>query len=59
MFAEGTEVYYKQFHGYISFICDHSVSILIRKGKHPSQDVNLVVYKSDWKQIRLFKESDK
>lgn len=59
MFVENNEVYYKEIYGIISFVSDTSISILIKRGKHRSQDVNLVVYKSDWRNIRLIKESEK
>lgn len=53
IFAEGTEVFYKNLSGVIVFVAEQSVSILVRKGKHRSQDVRVVVYRSDFKNIVL------
>lgn len=51
IFTEGTEVVYKTISGVVSFACDKSISILISKGKHPSQDVCVVVHQSDFNQV--------
>jgi hypothetical protein len=51
MFAEGELVSYKHIKGFIAFVCEHSVSILVSRGKHKSQDVKVVVYRSDFKDI--------
>jgi hypothetical protein len=51
IFTEGTEVIYKTVSGVVSFVGDGSISILISKGKHPSQDVCVVVYQSDFKNV--------
>lgn len=53
IFKEGTEVFYKNLFGVIAFVTEQSVSILVRKGKHRSQDVRVVVYNSDFKNIVL------
>lgn len=59
IFAEGMHVIYKDHVGYVSFVCDYSISICVSKGVKRSNDVNLVVYRDQFKDIRLFKESDK
>lgn len=59
IFAEGMQVIYKDHVGYISFVCDYSVSICVCRGVTRAHDVNIVVYRSQFKDIRLFKESDK
>jgi hypothetical protein len=59
IYAEGTKVIYKQHMGVISFVCDHSICICVSRGEHRSHDVNLVVYRHDFNQIKLFKESEK
>lgn len=51
MFVEGDYVSYKSIKGIVSFINDLSISILVRKGKHKSQDVKVVVYRSDFKNV--------
>lgn len=56
LFAEGETVKYKEVVGVVTFICDHSLSILIAKGKHRSQDVCVVVNKSDFKNINKLTE---
>lgn len=56
IFAEGTEVSYKNISGIISFITETSISILVRKGKHRSQDVKVVVYQSEFKDVVLLNE---
>jgi hypothetical protein len=58
-FAEGTQVTYKDISGYVSFVCDSSLCICVKKGLHPSQDVNVVVCRSQYHMIKLYKESDK
>ena len=50
---EGTEVIYKSISGVIAFASDQYVSILFRKGKHKSQDVKIVVYQEDFKNVVL------
>jgi hypothetical protein len=59
IFAEGMHVIYKEHSGIISFFCEQSLSICISEGVIRSQDVNIVVYKYDFENIRLFKESTK
>lgn len=51
MFAEGEYVSYKSIKGIIAFVTDQSISIMVRKGKHKSHDVRVVVYQSDFKHV--------
>jgi len=51
IFQEGTEVIYKSISGVIAFASESYVSILFRRGKHKSQDVRVVVYREDFKNI--------
>jgi len=51
MFAEGEYVSYKSVKGIIAFVTDQSISIMVRKGKHKSHDVRVVVHKSDFKDV--------
>lgn len=53
IFAEGTEVSYKNISGIIAFVAETSISILVSKGKHPSQDVRVVVDQSEFKNVVL------
>ena len=56
VFAEGTTVSYKSITGVIAFVSEHSISILVRKGKHKAQDVRVVVYRSDFNLIEPIEE---
>jgi hypothetical protein len=59
-FSEGVLVQYKNLIGRISFICDSSLSILIREfPEEPVRNVKVVVQRPEWKNIKLIKESDK
>jgi hypothetical protein len=53
IFTEGTEVIYKSVSGVVAFASEQSISILVSKGFHPSQDVRVVVYQSDFKNVVL------
>jgi hypothetical protein len=54
--TEGLSVKYKDLIGVIAFVCDHSISILISKGKHPSHDVKIVVYNFEFNSIEVLGE---
>lgn len=56
LFVEGSYVTYQDMTGVVSFCGKTYVSILIKKGLHRSQDVNIVVYHSDFKNIHLVNE---
>lgn len=56
VFTKGLTVNYKSVTGVIDFITEKSISILICKGKHKSQDVKIVVYASDFNKIELLSE---
>jgi hypothetical protein len=53
IFTEGTEVIYKTISGIVAFANEQSISILVSKGSHRSQDVRVVVYQSDFKNVVL------
>jgi len=55
-FIEGTEVAYNNISGVIVFSTEESISILVSKGKHPSQDVRVVVSQSEFKDVVLLNE---
>lgn len=57
LFSEGETVKYKNIVGVVTFICDHSLSILVKRGEHKSRDVCIVVYKSDF--IKVIKLTEK
>ena len=59
-FSVGVPVQYKHHTGIITFISDHSLSIMIRQfSEEPVRNVKLVVHRSEWKHIKLLKESEK
>lgn len=59
-FSEGVEVQYKYHRGIISFLCETSLSIKIHEFPgEPIRDVMIVVYRPQWKDIKLIKESEK
>ena len=46
---EGTLVEYKNIKGVVTFICDHSLSILVKAfAGEPARDVKVVVYYDEW-----------
>ena len=47
------KVKYHKIVGTIAFIADQYLSILVTKGQHKSQDVRVVVYKSQQKEIEI------
>ena len=49
--CEGETVKYNNIVGVVTFICDHSLSILVSKGNHRSQNVCVVVYKKDFVKV--------
>jgi hypothetical protein len=57
--CEGLHVQYKHFIGTIRFVTDSYLTICIHNGKRKLNDVCIVVYRTDWNQIRLYKESEK
>jgi hypothetical protein len=58
-FAEGTLVKYKQHIGTIAFVDDGCLTICIARNEHKSTEVRIVVYRSEFKDIELFKQSQK
>ena len=59
VFAEGVVVQYRNWIGEIRFICDEYASVCTSVGVHRSADVCVLVYKKDWEEMKLFKESHK
>lgn len=51
MLVEGESVIYKGIKGVVAFVCEKSVSILISRGEHRSQDVKIVVYQANYDDI--------
>jgi len=57
--AVGYEVRYKDFNGFVKFICDDYMSICVGNFDDKVRQVCIVVMKSEWQKIKLYKESDK
>lgn len=55
----GLEVIYKDHMGIIRFVDDEYITVCISEFPDRSRDVCIVVYKKDFKHLRLLKESDK
>lgn len=53
VFVEGMNVSYKNMNGIVAFISDNSISILVRRGRHRSHDVKVVVYQSDYENVAI------
>ncbi len=59
-FSEGLEVQYKEHIGTIRFICDSYITVCVNKFPDDKRrDVCILVYRSDFDQIKLLKESSK
>lgn len=59
MFSAGLEVYYKNNHGYVDFVCEKYITICISEGITKDRNVCMLVYPNEYKQIKLVKESNK
>jgi len=59
VFAEGVIVQYKDWIGEIRFICEDYASVCTSVGEQKSSDVCVLVYKKDWEEMKLFKQSAK
>ena len=58
-FAVGVIVEHKNFIGEVRFVCDDYMSVCTSVGVHRAADVCVIVYKRDWGNVNLFKESAK
>ena len=59
VFAKGVLVQYKHWIGEIRFICEDYASVCTSVGEQKSSDVCVLVYKKDWEEMKLFKQSAK
>jgi hypothetical protein len=57
--VEGINVIYKDHVGVIRFVDEYYATICVRQFQQRNRDVCIVVYRSDFKNIRLLKESQK
>jgi len=51
MFIFGEKVHYKKLFGTVNFVCANYITILVREGKHKSQDINVLVYPEDYENV--------
>ena len=58
-FAVGVIVEHKSFIGEVRFVCDDYMSVCTSVGVHRAADICVIVYKKDWSNVNLFKESAK
>jgi hypothetical protein len=58
-FAVGVIVEHKNFIGEVRFVCDDYMSVCTSVGVHRAADICVIVYKKDWDNVNLFKESAK
>jgi hypothetical protein len=58
-FAKDIIVQYKDWVGEVRFVCDEYISICVRVGHDRVNDICVLVYRNDWSQVKLLKESDK
>ena len=58
-FAVGVIVEYQNWVGEVRFVCDDYMSVCTSVGVHRAADICVIVYKKDWDNVNLFKESAK
>lgn len=58
-FSEGIEVIYRHHVGFINFVCEQYITICVKRSAHSSGNVCLLVYPSQWREVHLYKESNK
>lgn len=58
-FAKGIIVQYNRWIGEVRFVCNEYISICVNVGNNRANDVCVLVYKDDWNQVKLIKESEK
>jgi hypothetical protein len=57
--VEGLHVRYRDYTGFIRFISEHYLTLCIRQFEHKKNDVCILVYRNNWGEIALIKESEK
>lgn len=50
-FSEGLEVTYRNYHGIINFISEKYITITIKSGNLPINDVNILVFRENWNEV--------
>lgn len=57
--AEGLHVRYKHYVGFIQFIDNAYLTMCIGEFEHKSRQVCILIYRNEWDQVTLLKESEK
>jgi hypothetical protein len=58
-FTKGLEVRYNEQEGFIDFVCDKYITVCIRTFDIKSRSVCILVYRNEWANVHLMKESEK
>jgi hypothetical protein len=58
-FSSGIDVDYKGLMGKIRFVGEDYITVCTSVGEHRSGDLCVLVYKQNWNEIKLLKESSK
>lgn len=59
IYCEGLYVRYRHFIGKIIFVDNNYITICIREGIQKVNNVCILVFPNEWKNIQLIKESEK
>lgn len=59
IFSEGLNVKYRGTYGEINFLSEKYLTLTIRKGTFPVNDVNILIFRENWDEIELIRESQK
>ena len=55
-FDKDDPVEYHGMHGLVNFVCDQYITITTKRGKHKSQDTNVVVFRQFWDKVHPLSE---
>lgn len=57
--TEGLIVRYRDYIGKIRFVCNNYVTLCIEEYDEKRRDVCILIYRGQWDEIQLFKQSEK
>ena len=52
-FYKGLEVKYKDYIGFVDFMCEQYITICLRQLDHRSRDVCILIYAPQWEDVEL------
>jgi hypothetical protein len=58
-FYQGLEISYKRHYGWVNFIGEAYITVCVREFSERSRNVNILIPRDQWNQIKLLKESNK